>query len=348
MVMTPIVIDELRPDEVLVEMKYSGLCHTVSGGLPHPELRAIPGHEGAGVVLPLGSAVRDKTLRVGDNVLLSFTACGDCHPCKEGRLTKCVVHPKINFRATRLSDNTTSAKLADGRPVRSQLLGQSSFARVSAVHQQSVVRWPDVEHLALYAPLGCGFQTGTGTILNILKPKSYHSVVIFGMGSVGFTALMAAAYLGVKQIIAVDRVDSRLALAQELGATDIINSSKISTSISEEGGTNHAVDTTGAPGVIEQMLECLTLGGTAASIGVPPAGATIKLDVGSFLFGDGSLVGVLEGDSYPPEFIPRLIDLHRQGEFPIGKICKVDPVDDLELAIADMKAGVTIKPVLKF
>ena len=129
-------------------------------------------------MLAAGSAVKDKTLREGDRVLLSFTVCGTCQPCLENRLTKCVVHPTVNFRATRLSDAaTTSARLAaNGRPVRSQFFGQSSFSRISAVHERCVVRCPPLSaegDLALYAPMGCGFQTGAGTILNILQPRAY-------------------------------------------------------------------------------------------------------------------------------------------------------------------------------
>ncbi|KAK3385788.1 chaperonin 10-like protein [Podospora didyma] len=357
--MTPIVIDELRPDEVLIEMKYSGFCHTdillQQGVLPGLELPAIPGHEGAGIVRALGSDVKDKTLAVGDSVLLSFTVCGKCNSCYENRLTKCIINPQVNFQALRLSDGTTSAKLKDGRPVRSQFFGQSSFAKFSAVHEASVVKCPYPDNLAIYSPLGCGYQTGAGTILNILKPRTYESVVIFGLGSVGFAALMAAAYLDVKQIIAVDIVNQKLSLAKELGATHILNSSSLTSSIADEvkrlsgsGGVNFAVDTTGVPSVTEQMLECLTTGGTAASIGAPPAKAKVNVDVASFFYQNKNWVSVIEGDSFPPKFIPELIELHQAGRFPIDRICKVYPIEDLDQAMSDMKAGTVIKPILQF
>ncbi|KAK3377220.1 chaperonin 10-like protein [Lasiosphaeria ovina] len=357
--MTPIVIDELRPDEVLVEMKYSGFCHTdmlvQQGVLPGLELPAIPGHEGAGIVRAIGSQVKDKTLRVGDAVLLSFTVCGQCAPCGEQRLTKCVVHPVVNFRATRLADNTTSARLArDGRPVRSQFFGQSSFARLSAVHEVCVVKCPYPDDLAVYAPLGCGYQTGAGTVLNMLKPRTYDSIVIFGMGCVGSAALMAAAHLQVRQIVAVDVVERKLALARELGATDTVDSAGNTAGLAEQvraltgGGASFCVDTTGVPAVIEQMLDCLAHGGTAASIGAPPGGARIQVDVAAFFYQNKNWVSVIEGDSFPPKFIPELMELHRQGRFPIDKICKVYPIEDLDRAMADMKSGEVIKPILQF
>ncbi|KAK3312933.1 chaperonin 10-like protein [Apodospora peruviana] len=355
--LTPVVIDELRPDEVLVEMKYSGLCHTDllvhKGALPILELPAIPGHEGAGIIRAIGSEVRDRSLSVGDYVLLSFTVCGKCAPCSEKRLTKCVAHTRLNFQSTRQSDGSTSARLRDGTPVRSQFFGQSSFARVSAVQEHCVVRCPYPDELALYSPMGCGFQTGAGTVLNILKPKEYHSIVIFGIGSVGCAALMAAAHLQLKQIVAVDIVDRKLNIARQLGATHTLNSSGVE-SVAEElrritnGGPNFAVDSTGVPRVIEQMVGGLGFGGTAASIGAPPVGSKIQMDVASFFYANKNFLSIIEGDSYPPTFIPELIDLHRQGRFPIDKICKVYPIKDIDVAVAEMKAGEVIKPVLEW
>lgn len=217
--------------------------------------------------------------------------------------------PLLNFRATRMSDDTTSARFSDGTRVRGQFFGQSSFSKISAVHEQCVVKCPDsaAENLALYAPMGCGFQTGAGTILNILKPKPYHSLVIFGLGSVGFTVLMAAVHLGVKKIIAVDIVDEKLQIAQELGATDILNSSGLGGAVVDKvrqltgKGADYAVDTTGVPQVVEQLADCLGLGGTAALIGGPPTESKIELNLGTFFYENKNLISIIEGDSHPPE-----------------------------------------------
>lgn len=242
-------------------------------------------------------------------MLLSFTVCRDCHPCREQRVAKCVAVPLLNLRATRVLDDSTSARFSDGTGVRAQFFGQSSFSKISAVHEQCVVKCPDsaIENLALYAPMGCGFQTGAGTILNILKPKPYHSLVIFGLGSVGFTVLMAAVLLGVEKIIAIDIVDEKLRIAQELGATDIFNSSGLGDVVVEKvrqwtgRGADYAVDTTGVPQVVEQLADCLGQGGTAALIGGPPIESKIELNLGSFFYESKNLISVIEGDSYPPE-----------------------------------------------
>ncbi|GAB1318174.1 Geraniol dehydrogenase [Madurella fahalii] len=357
--MRRIVIDELKPDEVLVEMKYSGVCHTdfllqdgSLGGLI--EFPAIAGHEGAGIVRAIGSQVKDQSLKVGDPVLLSFTACGKCEPCRERKLSKCSLFPFVNLAATRWPDGSASAKLLDGRPVGGQFFGQSSFARISAVHEKCVVKCPDPDQMSIYAPMGCGYQTGAGAVFNVLKPKPSQTIALFGVGSVGSAALMAAASLGLKQIIGVDLVNRKLTLAKSLGATHVINPSKLQMSVAEEiktvtggRGVDFAIDTTGIPKVIEQMLDSLAFGGTAASVGAPPKGATVTLDAGAFFSTFKNWVTITEGDSYPPEFIPRLIELHREGKFPVDKISKVYPVEEFKKAVADMEAGVVIKPIIQ-
>ncbi|KAK3306174.1 chaperonin 10-like protein [Chaetomium strumarium] len=361
--MTPIVIQDLRPDELLVEMRYSGVCHTdfylQEGSLGALlEFPAIAGHEGAGIIRAIGSQVTDKSLQVGDPVLLSFTACGECGHCvKDRNFSRCSAFPALNLTATPRPDRSSPAKLLlDGQPVRSQFFGQSSFSRFSAVRENCVVKCPYPDDMALYAPMGCGYQTGAGTILNVLKPKPDQTVAVFGAGSVGFAAIMAAASIPVKQIIAIDIVEQKLALAKELGATQTINSSKLQgggvvaaiKSVTGGQGVDFAVDTTGVAAVIEKMLMCLSFGGTAASVGAPPREANINVNPGAFFAGMNKWVTVSEGDSHPPEFIPQLIDLHRQGKFPVDRISKVYPVAGLKKAVSDMHAGTVIKPIIEF
>ena len=157
--------------------------------------------------------MKNKSLQIGDKVLLSFITCRECKQCRSGHPAYCHNHAQINHSAVR-RDGTTPGKLLDGQGVRSQYFGQSSFAKVSVVSEKSVVKCPYSESMAIYAPLGCGFQTGAGTILNVLKPQIDQSVVICGIGGVGLTAVMAAKYLGVRQIIAIELADERLKLAK--------------------------------------------------------------------------------------------------------------------------------------
>lgn len=215
---------------------------------------------------------------------------------------------------------------------------------MSVVNEKCVVRCEYPENMAIYALIGCGFQTGAGTVLNVLKPEKDDSIVVFGLGSVGLSALMAAKYMGVGQIIAVDIVDEKLQMAKELGATDSINSREIPDVVKgikelTNGGATFTMDCTGRLGVIEDMVECLAPQGTAALVGVPPADAKIKLDPLWFLLNNKKLIGVIEGDSNPVELIPRLVKMQQDGHFPIEKLCKTYPVAKLKDAIHDLHTG---------
>lgn len=279
------------------------------GLLPLVEFPAIFGHEGAGIVRAIGSSVNNKSIKLGDSVLLSFTVCGDCKQCKSGHPAYCHAHPQINHGAVR-RDGSTPGMLLDGRGVRSQYFGQSSFSRMSVVSEKCVVKCPYPDSLAIYAPLGCGFQTGAGTVLNVLKPQPQHSIVICGIGGVGLAAVMAAKYLGVEQIIAIDLVEERLNLARELGATHTLNSRQdadVVRSVRDltSGGASFAVDCTGVVAVIEMLVDCVGPRGVIAAVGVPPAGKKMQINPLTFLLENKTFVGVIEGDSVPEVVSPR-------------------------------------------
>jgi len=313
------------------------------GLLPIVEFPAIFGHEGAGIIRAIGNKVKNKSLQPGDSVLLSFTTCGVCSACIGSHPAFCHSHATVNHNAVRISDRTTPARLPTGESVRSQYFGQSSFSKLSVVNEKCVVKCSHPDKMEVYAPIGCGIQTGAGTVLNVLKPRKDESVVIFGIGSVGLAAVMAAKYLDVGMIVAVDLVPSRLELARELGATHVINSKEIDavTGIKEitEGGANYAIDCTGIIKVIEDIVEAIGPEGTAAVVGVPPAEKKISIDPLSFLLANKKLVGVIEGDSNPEVFVPRLIEMHQEGKFPIEKLSVVYPVERFEDAIHDMHSG---------
>ncbi|KAF2480732.1 chaperonin 10-like protein [Neohortaea acidophila] len=352
----PIVLDEVRGDEVLIEMKYSGICHTdivlQQGLLPLCDFPAVFGHEGAGIIRAIGKDVKNKELKVGDAALLSFNHCGTCTACVGDHPAYCHTHALVNHNAVRLSDRSTPARRPNGEAVRSQYFGQSSFSKMSVVNEKCVVKCPNPDRMDIYAPFGCGVQTGAGTVLNVLKPTKDESLVIFGIGTVGISALMAAKHIGAGQIIAVDIVDAKLQLAKELGATAVVNSKEQPDTVAaikaltNGKGAKYTIDCTGLLPVIQTMVDCLQPEGTAAVVGVPPPDAKISIDPLMFLLDNKKLIGVIEGDSNPSDFIPKLIQLHQDGHFPIEKICKTYPVDKLADAIHDLHTGAVTKPVI--
>ncbi|OBT97631.1 hypothetical protein VE01_04453 [Pseudogymnoascus verrucosus] len=357
-VLQDITLDEVRDGEVLVEMKYTGLCHTdivvQQGLMPVGGFPAILGHEGAGIIRRLGGSMKDSSLKVGDQILLSFSSCTTCSFCSQGRNGSCPHITAINFTGTRLSDGSNPASLADGTPVRSKFFGQSSFSKLAVVSETSVVKCAfSSEEFAIMAPMGCGYFTGAGTIMRVLKPSKKTTVAILGMGAVGLSALMAAKAIGVERVIAVDIVDAKLELAVSLGATDALNSGRI-TSLAEtlkglvSDGVDQIVDTTGICSLIEEGIRGLGHGGVFALVGVARPSQKVSVDPLDMLLSCKRLIGVIEALSDPVELIPELVKLQREGLFPVEKLSRAYPVADIDKAIADLKAGRVVKPILSW
>lgn len=354
-----LVLDDIQDNELLVDMKYSGICHTdlvfQQGEIQICKYPAVFGHEGAGTIKAIGRGVKNKDLKVGDFVLLSINYCEECKFCKTGHPANCIEGTRLHLHGLR-PDGSTSAKLKEtGESVRCHFFGQSSFAKTTFVQETSVVKFPYApEEAAKFAAMGCGYQTGAGTVMNILKPNPDSSLVVFGLGTVGLTAVMAANYMKVKQIIAIDIKESKFAVAKELGATDTINSREFPDSVAKikelTGGAmaDYCIDCTGVLAVIENMLNCIGMLGTAATVGVPPAGAKISLDPLQYLFGSKKYIGCREGDSIPPEYIPKLVEMQRSGDFPVEKLVTVYDYKDIEKALHDLHDGTCIKPVIQW
>ena len=208
----------------------------------------------------------------------------------------------------------------------------------------------DNDELAMFAPLGCGVQAGAATVLNELKPRPGESCVIFGAGTVGLSALMAAHMTGARHIIAVDKVASRLELATELGATHVLDARKeeIGPRLRELAGpVDHAVETTGVSRLIDQAIRSLGPFGKMSLLGVthedPHERVTPKSP------GPNQRVFYsIAGDSDPQKFIPYMIRCYREGKFPFNKLIREYPASEINEALRDSLVGATIKPVLRF
>ncbi|KAH7194511.1 hypothetical protein DER44DRAFT_844232 [Fusarium oxysporum] len=352
-----VYLDSLQPDEALIEIHASGVCHTdlscASGKLPCAP-NAVLGHEGGGVVLEIGANV--TSVSPGDKVLLSFSSCGSCPGCKSDHPAYCYSFNDYNFGGKRPDGSAAMSIMKDGtkQPIYSTFFGQSSFAARTIVHRSSIVKVPQQTPLDLFAPLGCGIQTGAGAVFNTLNVKPGTSIAIFGVGSVGLAAVMAAKARKASRIIAIDLQPERLELAKELGATDgvlgpdqeyIIKAIK---NICPPLGVDFAVDCTGVPSIIETMVAALGMRGRAATVGAPGGNAHAKIDIMSHLTYGKEYVGCSEGDSNPGVLIPELIDMHAKGLLPLEKLIAYYDIKDYEKAMADMKSGKVIKPVLKW
>jgi aryl-alcohol dehydrogenase len=337
-------------NEIVVQIVASGMCHTDLAVrdqyLPLP-LPAVLGHEGAGIVSAVGPNV--TKFEPGDHVVLSYGSCGECGKCISGEPSYCAQFLPYNVGARRPDGTSTLHK--DGVPLTGCFFYQSSFATYALTHVRNVVKVDASLPLEKLAPLGCGIQTGAGAVLNCLAPRAGSSLAVFGVGAVGLSAIMAAAVAGCSPIIAVDVQDSRLKLARELGATQVFNAKQADLlaairTASGHGGVDYAVEATGIPAVMTQAFDCLNGTGELVVLGVAPAGATVSVDASSLL-GGKKIRGVIEGESIPEVFIPRLIDLWQAGRFPFDRLLRFYRLDQINEAARDSHSGAAIKPVLR-
>ncbi len=346
---TDIEVAPIQSDEVRMRIVATGVCHTdavaqsLEGLFPLP---GILGHEGAGIIEAVGENVTG--FAIGDRALLSFAACHHCDHCLEGHPSVCESFNDLNFGG-KLSDGTSPYSIGD--QALNVFFGQSSFSQYINVKASNVVNigQDDSIDLALLGPLGCGLQTGAGTVLNTLRPKAQDSLVVFGAGTVGLSAVMAAKATGVSPIIVVDIHDHRLALAKELGATSVINGLKedVLAVIGKltKGGAHYAIETTGVSSVVKQAVAATKPLGTIAILGIT---GEVTFNIQEEIMAEGkTLKGVIEGDSIPQVFIPKLLSLYKNGQFPFDKLVKFYPLEEINQAFADSASGAVIKPIIK-
>jgi aryl-alcohol dehydrogenase len=336
----------IRPpldDEVLVRIEAVGICHTdvsVAGNWPTRKLPMVFGHEGVGVVVEAAPKARAA---VGDRVVLTFASCATCANCVAGRPAYCARSTTLNMRG-----DDGGAREITGKPLRGGFFGQSSFATHALARSANAVVVPGELDPALAAPLGCSVQTGVGTVLNALSVGLGDTVVVYGAGAVGLSAVLGAVVAGCSRIIAVDPVAERRSLAIELGATAALDptADDVAALLAQlrGGGPTAAVDTTALPAVIGGALAALQPCGTLALVGL--GALTAELPVGLIMAKGLRVRGVVEGDSDPQVFIPRLVDLWQRGDLPLEKLVTRFAFADFAAAWSAAKAGGAVKPVL--
>lgn len=341
---------EPADDQILVRIVAAGMCHTdlsVRDQLFPAPLPLVLGHEGAGVVEKVGRNVRK--VAPGDHVVLTFLSCGLCGNCLAGQHLSCENAMVANFMG-RTPDGRCTIH-SDQEEIGCSFFGQSSFAHYALSYERNTIKVTKDVPLDILGPLGCGVQTGAGSVLNALNPPAGSTIVIFGAGAVGLSAVMGAVVAGCTTIISVDIKDNRLALGRELGATHTINAATEDAveqvyAITQGRGAPYVLETSGNGKVLEQAIQCTAMSGVCGIVGAPAMGTTIPLDV-NFMLLNRTVRGILEGDANSDVFIPQMIELYRQGKFPFDKLIKFYSLDDINQAAADSEGGSTLKPVLR-
>jgi aryl-alcohol dehydrogenase len=335
-----------RADEVVVQIASSGICHTDIAshhGLFGTRKPVVLGHEGAGTVIEVGSAV--TSVAVGDSVVLTMSGCGTCAICISGDPAHCSKIYELNMAGGRLDGSSAY----EGGDVISHFGRQSSFATISVVPEPSVVVVPPGSDLHLIGPLGCGLMTGAGAVLNVLRITPGSRVAVFGAGAVGLAAVMAARICGASTIIAVDVFANRLELAEQVGATHVVTAGS-DTTLEEvrdlsAGGVDYSVEASGHPAGLEQAVDSLGYRGVCAVVGTA-AGAKGSFDWAPFQIKGATIRGVVLGDAIGKLFVSSMLDYHAKGMFPFERFVTTYAFADINQAVEDSEAGRTVKPVL--
>ncbi|OJJ59285.1 hypothetical protein ASPSYDRAFT_79103 [Aspergillus sydowii CBS 593.65] len=316
-------IRDIKPDECLVEIVAS-----------------------AGYLRKIGSDVprSPMNLNEGDPVLLSIAFCGACPSCQAGHPSYCYDAYGLNFAHPGCDSYQVIA--APGQDTASPVVG--GLGSLAVVSASCIVSLAGIaksrEELQLFAPLGCGFQTGAGTLSNLGKAQPDDSVTILGLGGVGLSAVMRK-IIGCRRIIAVDCIPDGLSLATELDATHVIHTGELTTSLTDavqlatEGlGSSLTLDTTEVLSIIRESLEMTSVLGRMDPL---------KIDMTKFKLAGKTLLGSVQGDVIPSKYILQLLGWYRAGKLPIEKLVRFYKPEDHATAVQDMTAGHTVKPIVE-
>jgi Zn-dependent alcohol dehydrogenase len=341
------------PGEVLVEIAAAGLCHSDLSVIEGSRPRVMPmvmGHEASGIVREIGVGVRG--LAPGDQVVFSFVPhCGHCLPCSEGRAVLCEPGAVANVAGS-LLNGARKFKDASGRSLHHHL-GVSGFSRYTVAMPESLIKIDSDFPIAKAALFGCAVLTGVGAVVNTAKVRPGESVAIFGLGGVGMSAVMGARASGAYPIIAVDRLESKLAAAKKMGATHVINATN-GDSVSEirditRGGVQYAFEAVGNAKVLESAFKATARGGKTVSIGLAHPEQVLSIQAVSLVAEEKTLMGSYMGSSVPSRDIPRFISMYRQGILPVDQLLsKTITLDKINHAFDELDKGEVLRQLLLF
>jgi Zn-dependent alcohol dehydrogenase len=323
-----------RPTEVRVKIGAAGLCHSdlsvIERVIEYPP-PAVLGHEGAGVVEAVGSAVTE--VKEGDHVVLATLAnCGRCSACARGLPTRC-----------RQSLGRISKVFTVGDQPAYNFAGTSVFAESTVVQAVQAIKIPDDVPFGAACLIGCGVLTGVGAVLNRANVEIGQTVAVFGIGGIGLNVIQGARIAGASRIIAVDLLPEKETLARQFGATEFISDPEAAV-----GPVDWAFECVGHPAVVRRAVDCLDWGGTCVVIGVPPPNAEVSIPINHLAYVDRGIIGCRYGSARPHHDVPMMVDLYKRGELLLDElVSRTYPLEDIELAIADLKSGALARGVLQ-
>jgi S-(hydroxymethyl)glutathione dehydrogenase/alcohol dehydrogenase len=356
---TPLVVrDDISvqapgPNEVRIKMGASGVCHSdvsvFNGTIPLPT-PIVLGHEGAGTVIEVGEGV--SRVSVGDHVVLSFVPnCQECYTCRRGQGYLC---EKAAMQAAGgMLDGTTRFSTPDGPLFQMACCG--TFSEEAIVPDISMVRIPDDVPLKVAALIGCGVLTGVGAALNTADIRPGDSVVVIGCGGVGLNVIQGARIAGAGRIIGIDMFESKLAMAKQFGATDVIKADEGDPvakviELTEGRGADTSFEVIGLQATMEQAINTTRPGGEIVLVGVPRLDVFLNLNAAfTFLYMAKTVKGCWYGSSNVNQDVPKLIQLYKDGELDLeGLISREIDQTQINDAFDAMIGGEVARSVITY
>jgi alcohol dehydrogenase len=353
----PLTLEEVDlagpgPGEVLVEIAAAGLCHSDLSVIDGTRPRAMPmvlGHEASGIVREVGPGVHE--LAPGDHVVFSFVpACGRCRPCATGRPALCEGGMRANVMGTLLSGRLAFRNSA-GQELHHHL-GVSAFSQFTVAAQESLVKIDATVPLETAALFGCAVVTGVGAVVNTARVEPGASVVVFGLGGVGLSAVMGARAAGAQPLVAVDLYDSKLALARELGATHTVSARNAdpvqATRDLTGGGADYAFESVGSEQALIQAYQATRRGGTTVTVGLPHPSRQFVVPAVSLVVEERTVKGSYMGSAVPRRDIPRFVAMAQAGLLPVDRLLSgVIGLEEINAAFDRLASGQAVRQVVR-
>jgi Zn-dependent alcohol dehydrogenase len=352
----PLEVIELElPDpqagELLIEVGAASLCRSdlsvVTGARVWP-LPMVIGHEAAGKVTAVGPGATD--FAPGDDVVLAYLPqCGRCVRCRGGEAWLCDVGAAANQKGELLTGGT---RLTHNGEKLHHHMGVAAFAEFTLVAEASAVKVPPGLAARDTCIFGCAVLCGAGTALNTAAVGEHDSVAVVGLGAVGLSAILGARAARVERIIAVDRLEAKLASASSLGATDVlVSDDQTPARVAKltEGGVDHAIEASGTLEGFDLAMRLVRRGGMVTTLGLPGPGVSHDLGLAPLVANGVTIRGSYLGSCVTSRDVPRFIDLYRDGRFPTDKLVSNRiSLEDINLALDRLADGEALRQVIEF
>jgi len=352
----PLEIVELElpdpgPGEVLVGIDAASLCRSdlsvVTGARVWP-LPMVIGHEAAGKVAAVGPGV--ESLAPGDDVVLVYLPqCGKCVRCRDDEPWLCEAGGAANAKGELLTGGT---RLTHRGEKLHHHMGVAAFAEYTLVAEASAVKVPSGIAARDTCVFGCAVLCGGGTALNTAEVREQDSVAVVGLGAVGLSAILGAKAAGARHIVALDLLDTKLAPASSLGATEALVADGDAPALVTEqtaGGVDHAIEASGTLEGFELAMKLVRRGGTVTTLGLPGPGVSHGLDLAPLVVSSVTVQGSYLGSCVTRRDVPRFIELYREGRFPADALISHHiGLDDINVALDRLADGEALRQVIEF